>query len=116
MIKKKDVADLYQAVDPSVLRLIDATIKSAAEADVFVGVCGEISGQPAFAMLLLGMGVRALSVPPSLIPEIKKLCRSVSVPDCEAIYQCAMDLETAGEIKTYLHVELRKTVPELVPF
>lgn len=112
----KDVADLYQTVDPSVLRLIDATLKSAAEADVFVSVCGEISGQPAFAMLLLGMGVRALSVPPSLIPEIKKLCRSVSVPDCEAIYQCAMDMETAGEIKTYLHEELRKTVPELVPF
>jgi phosphotransferase system enzyme I (PtsI) len=112
----KDVADLYQTVDPSVLRLIDATLKSAAEADVFVSVCGEISGQPAFAMLLLGMGVRALSVPPSLIPEIKKLCRSVSVPDCEAIYRCAMDMETAGEIKTYLHEELRKTVPELVPF
>lgn len=112
----KDVADLYQTVDPSVLRLIDVTIKSAAEAGVFVSVCGEISGQPAFAMLLLGMGVRALSVPPSLIPEIKKLCRSVSLPDCEAIYECAMGMETAGEIKTYLHEELRKTVPELVPF
>ena len=112
----KDVADLYQAVDPAVLRLIETTIKSAVAADVFVSICGEISGEPAYAMLLLGMGVRAFSVPPSLIPEIKKLCRSVSLSECESIYERAMDMETAGEIKTYLHEELRKTVPELVLF
>ena len=112
----KDVADLYQAVDPAVLRLITTSVQAAETAGLPVNVCGEISGQPAYAMLLLGMGVKGLSVPPSSIPEIKKVCRSVSVSQCVAIAERAMAMDSAREIDTYLQEELRKTVPELVPF
>ena len=65
-------------------------------------------------MLLLGLGLRALSVPPAVIPEIKKICRSVSVPQCLEVAQRALAMESAREIDTYLREELRKVVPELV--
>lgn len=111
----RDVAHLYQAVDPAVLRLIERTIKASLAGRVPASVCGQMSGSPAYAMLLLGLGFRELSVPPGAILEIKRLCRSVSRTQCEAIAERALGMENAREIDTYLHEELRKTFPELMP-
>jgi phosphotransferase system enzyme I (PtsI) len=109
----RDVADLYQTTDPAVLRLIDATIQAARRVNVPVTVCGQMSGTPAYAMLLLGMGLRSMSVPPSAIPEIKQLCRNVSISQCEAVARRAMSMEDAHEIDKLVHEELKKVVPEL---
>ena len=65
-------------------------------------------------MLLLGLGARVLSVPPSAIPEIKKVCRSVKMVDCEEIARRALALDSAQEIERFLREEVRKVVPELV--
>ena len=62
------VADLYQACDPAVLRLIQRTWEVATQANVPTSVCGEMSNNPALALLLVGMGIRILSVAPSAIP------------------------------------------------
>jgi phosphotransferase system enzyme I (PtsI) len=64
-------------------------------------------------MLMLGMGLRQLSVTPAAIPEIKKLCRSVTIEQCEAVYAHAMSLENARDIKNYLKEELKKYLPEV---
>jgi phosphotransferase system enzyme I (PtsI) len=63
-------------------------------------------------LLLLGMGLRSLSVPPSSIPEIKQLCRNVKMSHCEAIAARVMQMEGAREIDTYLKQELKKLKPE----
>jgi phosphotransferase system enzyme I (PtsI) len=110
----KDVAHLYQASDPAVLRLIDTTLRAARAADVPASICGQMSGSPRDALLLLGLGLRGLSVAPSAIPEIKQLCRSVSVAQCQETAERAMEMETAQEIDTYLKQSLKKLVPELV--
>jgi phosphotransferase system enzyme I (PtsI) len=107
----KDVSHLYQACDPAVLRLIDTTLKAARQADVPANICGQMSGTPHFALLLLGMGLRSLSVPPSSIPEIKQLCRNVKMSQCEAIAARVMRMEGAREIDTYLKQELKKLMP-----
>jgi phosphotransferase system enzyme I (PtsI) len=109
-----EVADRYQASDPAVLRLIEMSLGAAGESGIPASVCGQMSGEASYTMLLLGLGLRALSVPPAVIPEIKKICRSVSVPQCLEVAQRALAMESAREIDTYLREELRKVVPELV--
>jgi phosphotransferase system enzyme I (PtsI) len=59
-------------------------------------------------MLLLGMGLRELSVPPSSIPEIKRVCRSVTLADCEAIADRCRSLDNAPDIEAFLQGELQK--------
>jgi phosphotransferase system enzyme I (PtsI) len=108
----KDVSHLYQACDPAVLRLIDTTLKVARQANVPASICGQMSGTPHYALLLLGLGLRSLSVPPSSIPEIKQLCRMVTMSQCEAIAERAMQMEGAREIDTYLKQELNKLTSE----
>jgi len=73
-----------------------------------------MSGEVNYTMLLLGLGLRSFSVPPSAIPEIKKVCRSVTLPQCEQVAQRAMQLYTAREIDAYLREELRHVAPELL--
>ncbi len=106
------VADLYQAADPAVLRLIDASLRAAAEAKVEASLCGQMSAEPSYTMLLLGMGLREMSVPPSAIPEIKNVCRNVTIPQCEAVAKRAMTMDSAREVDLFLNDELKKCVQQ----
>ena len=103
-----DVADLYQAADPAVLRLIDSSLKAAVQANVKASLCGQMSGEPAYTMLLLGLGLREMSVPPIAVPEIKEVCRSVTIEQCEAVARRAMTMESAKDVDVYLRDELKK--------
>ena len=111
----KDVVGLYNSADPAVLKLISMTVQAAKRKGVPLSLCGQMSGNPIYTMLLVGMGLRQLSVTPSAIPEIKKVCRSVSIEECEAIANRALSMENARDIKNFLRKELKKHVPELVP-
>ena len=111
----KEVVWLYNASEPAVLKLIDLTIRSAARKGVPVNLCGQMSGSPTYTMLLLGMGLRQLGVPPSVIPEIKKICRSVTIEQCEEVARHALTLEHARDVTSYLRGELKRRVPELGP-
>ena len=110
----KDVAGLYQASDPGVLRLIERSIHAANDAEVPVSVCGQMSGMPAYIPLLLGMGLRGFSVPPSTIPEVKRICRSISIAQCKEIADQVMEMDEAEQINQYLIKELQAIAPELV--
>ena len=102
-----------RASDPAVLRLIQSTIRQSNQAGVPVNLCGEMSTSPKYVPLLLGLGLRSLSVPPSSVPEIKQVCRSVSIEQCEAIAKRVMELESAFEVDGYLTDQLRQIFPEL---
>lgn len=106
------VADLYSAADPAVLRLIDRVVKAAAAAGVGVNVCGEMSGELMFAPLLIGLGVRQLSATPRKIPDIKRVVRAVTLPDCQKLAAECMRLDTASEITRYLRDHLRRVLPD----
>ena len=107
-----EVAGLYNAADPAVLKLIDQAIKAADGASIPVNVCGQMSGSTTYTMLLLGLGLRRFSVAPSAIPEVKKVCRGVTIPQCQAVARKAMGMENARDIKRYLREELKKVLPE----
>jgi phosphotransferase system enzyme I (PtsI) len=111
----KDVAGLYSSADPAVLRLIRMAIEAADRQKVPVNVCGQMSGSTLYTMLLLGMGLRRLSVTPSAIPEVKKVVRTVTLAQCQDVAVHAMALENARDIKNYLREELGKILPDLVP-
>ena len=108
------VASLYSPADPAVLQLIDRVVKAALKQGIAVNVCGEMSGEPQYTMLLLGMGLRQLSATPHNIPEIKKLVRSVSVEETVAVAQEALRLETARDVNNYLREQTRRILPEIV--
>jgi phosphoenolpyruvate-protein phosphotransferase (PTS system enzyme I) len=109
----KDVASLYTASDPSILRMIEMAVRIAVENEVPISMCGQMCGSPLYTMLLLGMGLRSLSVTPAAIPEIKQVCRRVSLEDCQRVAKRALQLESARDVKTYLKEELSKALPEL---
>jgi len=109
----KDVVGLYNAADPAVLKLIARTVEAAVEKPVPVNLCGQMSGSPTYTMLLLGLGLRQFSVTPAAIPEIKKVCRSVTIEQCRKVARRALTMENARNVKSYLREQLKKHVPEL---
>lgn len=110
----KDVADLYQASDPAVLRLIRMSVEAAGRASIPANLCGQMSSNARYTMLLLGLGLRELSVPPVAMPEIKKICRSVTIEQCEQLAARVMEMDDAHEIDKYLREQLKQTAPELL--
>ncbi len=108
------VAELYQSSDPAVLRLIARCVEVANAYDKPLSICGEMSSNPARALLLLGMGVRHLSVPPSSLLRLKKAIRSVSIEQCEQIAQRVMQFDSARDVDLYLLDRLGEFVPELI--
>jgi len=73
-----------------------------------------MSCEPIYTMLLLGMGLRQLSVTPHNIPEIKKIIRSVTIDEATGVAQEAMRLETARDVNNYLREQTRRIMPEVV--
>jgi phosphotransferase system enzyme I (PtsI) len=110
----KDVAGLYTASDPSILRLIDMAVRSATASEVPISMCGQMCGNPLYTMLLLGLGLRSLSVTPAAIPEIKQVCRRVSLPCCERVAQRALEFENAKDVRAFLKEELTKVLPDVL--
>ena len=108
----KDVANLYTAADPAVIRLIDMAVAAANKADKSISMCGQMCGNPLYTMLLLGLGLRSLSVTPSAVPEVKRVCRSVSIDQCQKVADQVRALDSARDVKTYLKEELNKVFPE----
>ncbi len=107
------VADLYTGLDPSVLRLIKQSVDQAKKYGVDVSVCGEMSSTPLCALLLVGFGVRTLSAPPSALPQVKQALRNVTLADCEAMAQRALEFGTAREVDAYLQVRFAQLLPEM---
>lgn len=76
------VADMFDPLHPGVLKLIDFTTKAALNAHIPIAVCGEMAGDPSLTPLLLGLGVRELSMPASRIPLVKKSVMNLSLRTC----------------------------------
>jgi phosphoenolpyruvate-protein phosphotransferase (PTS system enzyme I) len=110
----KDVVGLYNPADPAVLKLIAMSIEAADRKGVPISMCGQMSGSPLYTMLLLGMGLRKFSVSPSSIPEVKNLCRSVTLVECQAVAARVKIMENARDVRSYLKEEAKKHVREVI--
>lgn len=87
---------------PSVLKLIENTVKSAHKYGKWVGVCGELSSDRQAVPILLGLGVDELSVATSQIPLVKMQIRSLSKKDCQTLAEKALDCDTATAVRVLI--------------
>ena len=106
------VADLYCAADPAVLRLITMVVEAAKCQGIEVSVCGTMGGEPLYTMLLLGLGLRQLSMPPHQLPEIKRLIRGLRIDDARAVAAEVLGMKTAQEVVERLTSALGQVSPE----
>jgi phosphotransferase system enzyme I (PtsI) len=93
------VASLYQPLHPAILRMLRHVIDSARAANIDVGLCGEMAGETRHALLLIGMGLRRLSMSPRRIPEIKTWLRRMTVSELADLADRCMSFSTAGEVQ-----------------
>ena len=107
------VAELYSAADPSVLRLIAMVVEAARANGIEVTVCGAMGGEPIYTMLLLGLGLRQLSMPPHQLPEIRRVIRSIRIETARAVAAEAVRLETAQAVTALLENALRQAVSDM---
>ncbi len=108
------IAYLYEPLDPSVLRSVRATVVAAHAAQRWVGVCGEMAGDPRIAILLLGMDVDEFSVSPFDLPRVKAAVRAVSHADARALAQRALTLPSAAAIRAMLAESLDPLLPPVL--
>ena len=106
------VASLYRAGDPSILRLIQMVIDAGRVEGIPVTVCGQMSSDPKFIPLLLGLGIRNVSVTPSSVPEVKDVVRNFSIDDAEQIAKHALSLDVARDVENFLRNELNRLCPD----
>ena len=95
------ISKLYQPFHPGVLRLIKSVIDASHNVGKFTGMCGELAGDPAAALILLGMGLDEFSMSTSSIPRIKKIIRSVSYERAKVIAEHALAMRSSSEIHEY---------------
>ncbi|MCF7973678.1 MAG: phosphoenolpyruvate--protein phosphotransferase [Phycisphaerae bacterium] len=106
------VSTLYSPVEPSVLRLIRSVVQDAHRHQIAVGVCGEMASEPEYVMLLLGLGIRTLSMTPPMIPEIKQIIRSVTTEDCNRVARKVLAMDSERQITSFLRSRARAIMPE----
>jgi phosphoenolpyruvate-protein phosphotransferase (PTS system enzyme I) len=98
----EQVAYLYDPLHPAVLRLIQFAIEAAHRGRIPISVCGEIAGDPRFTALLLGLGIRELSMAPASIPRVKQRIRSIDTVAASRRARAIMDQWDPGRIATLL--------------
>jgi len=104
------VAYLFQPLHPTVLQCLSHVAKVAEKLNKPARICGEISSNPFFAVLLIGMGFTQLSMNPLSIPAIRKVIHDVSIHDAKKIAEKVLKFHTASEVFKYL----TRTVSKLV--
>jgi phosphotransferase system enzyme I (PtsI) len=106
------VANLYTGASPAVLYLVKQVVRAGRRAEIDVSLCGEIAGEAIYTMLLVGLGLRTLSLVPSQIPLIKRVIRSVDIPRCEELARRVGSFDSERQVLTTLRDELRKVDPD----
>lgn len=98
----KKVAHLSNALDPAVLRLIARVIDEGHKGGVWVGMCGELAGEPLALPVLLGLGLDEFSMAPALVPHAKALIRESDTAACQKLAREVLDLPTYEAVQAHL--------------
>jgi len=112
------IAYLYDELHPSIIRLINETVQAAHKNNIWAGLCGEMTASAGVhgTLLLIGAGLDELSAPAFLIPEVKKIIRSVTFDETKTLLKKALKKPTSAEIRTLIDKFLKDKRPELQEF
>jgi phosphoenolpyruvate-protein phosphotransferase (PTS system enzyme I) len=105
------VSYLYEPLHPAILRIIRGVVHTAHQAGIPVAICGEMAAEPAYFLILLGLGLDEFSMNPFSIPKVKKVLRLARFSDTRALVEQTFQFPTAAEIKKYV----RKWMTERFP-
>ncbi|HZK80723.1 MAG TPA: phosphoenolpyruvate--protein phosphotransferase, partial [Humisphaera sp.] len=106
------VAGLYCPAHPSVLRLIRDIIRSGRRNNISVSMCGEMSGDPLYTLLLLGLELNIFSMNAPDVPEVKKIIRSTTMEHAKNVARRVMSFDSERQVMHFLREETRKIIPE----
>jgi phosphotransferase system enzyme I (PtsI) len=112
----KQVADMYQPLHPAVMRMIREVVQAALRSHIPVAMCGEMAGDPLYIPILLGLGVRELSMNAVAIPMAKHIIRMITFKEARKIARHALRLVTVEEVNEYVTREMNRRFPEIFRF
>jgi phosphoenolpyruvate-protein phosphotransferase (PTS system enzyme I) len=108
------IAHLYEPTHPAVVRLIKQTADAAHAAGIWVGVCGEMGGDPVLTPLLLGLGVDEISCGASVLPRVKRAVRSLDAKTCAALAATALNGQSGSAILAWCEAVAAENYRELL--
>lgn len=107
------VASLYRPLHPVILQLISNIVKAAEQAGIWVSVCGEMAGNPVYIPLLLGLGIRELSMSPVSLAPAKRVVRNMKFIDAEAVAERSLHCSSQDEVLELAQTFLRMIAPDV---
>jgi len=109
------VTYLYEPLHPAILRLIKLVVEAGHNAGIKVAMCGEMAGESAYSLILLGLGLDELSMTPLAIPRVKKIIRGSTLKESRELLDRAMTFSTFREIEEYVRRHMIKRFPDDFP-
>jgi len=109
------VTYLYEPLHPAVLRLIKHVVDIGHSEGIRVAMCGEMAGEPAYIMILLGLEIDELSMNPLAIPRVKKIIRGCTLKESKALLEKVMTFSSATEIREFVYNCMRERFPAEFP-
>ncbi|MFQ5900477.1 MAG: phosphoenolpyruvate--protein phosphotransferase [Thermodesulfobacteriota bacterium] len=106
------VAYLYEPLHPAILRTIKNVVDAADEEGIEVGICGEMAGDPEYAVVLLGLGLNRMSMNAISIPRVKQFIRATNYRESQEMAAEVLNLSTVSEVKEYLKDKMEKVCKE----
>jgi phosphoenolpyruvate-protein phosphotransferase (PTS system enzyme I) len=107
------IAHLYEPTHPAIVHLIKISAEAAHRNGIWIGVCGEMAGDPVMAPLLLGLGIDELSVTPSVVPQVKYLIRRLKISEAQDLACFALQCESGADILARSQDLARSIAPSL---
>jgi phosphotransferase system enzyme I (PtsI) len=107
------VSDLFQEFHPAVVRFLRRIIERGKQEHVTVGMCGQMAGDPLAVVLLVGLGLDEFSVVPTVLPEIKKIIRSIHFTEARHVVERVLTMQSDDEIKRFLKHLMKHKFPDL---
>jgi phosphoenolpyruvate-protein phosphotransferase (PTS system enzyme I) len=107
------VANLYDPTHPAILRLIRGCVEAAHNNNIWVGLCGEMAGDPLYAPLLVGMGVDELSVSAASLPRVKEVIRRMKLSEAQELAAATLHAGSSSDVLGMLNALLQRIDPDL---
>jgi len=106
------VSYLYEPLHPAVLRIIRWVVQSGHQAGIPVAICGEMAAEPAYVIVLLGLGLDEFSMNPVFIPKVKKVLRMSRFEETRSLVEKLLQFPTASEIEHFIRTWMAKHFPK----
>ena len=107
------VSDLFQEFHPAVIRFLRRIIERGKQEHAWVGMCGQMAGDPLATILLVGLGLDEFSVVPNVLPEIKKIIRSIHYTEAQHVAERVLTMQSEDEVKEFLKHLMKHKFPDI---